>query len=135
MNEQAQRWQQRFDKDFPDGLVASWVGAPPEHSYHFARVEVVAMHGLNPVVFMDDPEWQKNVTGAVSSYSEVQHTPHLLASVTFEDTRRQMLWNAGLSQLEKSTLAPLRRDSLERSEHGTIYQGARWDDSEGSHLV
>lgn len=103
--DQAVRWQKKFDRDYPKGLLATWDdlrtedGNAPRHVYLCPRVEVTGMDGLNPVVMLPVPGWEKVVQpGAVESYQITQTSPKV-AKVTFAGGR-SMSWGAGVNKAQ-----------------------------------
>lgn len=106
MNEQGRRWQHKLDMDFPRGLLAAWNGradlshGDPMFVYLCPRVEVVSMEGLDPVVFLPVPDFDKVVQpGSITKYEKVQSTPCKVVEVTFSGGRT-MAWSDGLTPLQ-----------------------------------
>ena len=104
------RYQQRFDADFPQGLLATWDDpGGPEHTYPVPRVEVLDMLGLDPVVRLPVDDWAKTVDGTIVSYRVERTDPCLVARVIFRDyPQRHMLWSAGVSSQLAARLIPAR---------------------------
>lgn len=102
MNEQARKWQHKLDMEWPRGLLATWEdGKSPDGTPAFVyvcpRVEVVGMSGLDPVVFLPVPDFDKVVQpGTISGYEQVQSKPCKVVQVTFGNGR-QMDWSDGLT--------------------------------------
>lgn len=107
MNEQARKWQHKLDMDFPRGLLAAWDDHKEKHGgpafvYLVPRVEVVDMTGLDPVVFLPVPDFDKVVQpGTIAKYEQIQSRPCRLVQVTFGDGRT-MSWSDGLTPRQVS---------------------------------
>lgn len=66
------------------------------------------MSGLDPVVVLPVPDWQKVVQpGAVTAYLPVQRSPKVV-KVTFADGR-SMTWGAGVSRAQAAATDEDRR--------------------------
>lgn len=114
--DQAVRWQRRLDRDFPRGLLASWDdikggAGGPRYVYLCPRAEVTGMQGLNPVVMLPVPDWDKVVQpGAVASYQPEPGVSPRLVRVTFADGR-SMTWGAGVSRAQAAATDGHRREA------------------------
>lgn len=134
MPELARRWQRRIDEAFPHGII---VGAnSTDHgrttTLPAPRPEVVALRGLNPVVFLDFPVHDRNLSGAILSWEPVREKPVRVVRVTMDLGQggkghdEVMLWSANLSEANAEAMRGDRNDSLRRSEEGTVWHGSRW---------
>lgn len=114
----AAKWQRRLDRDFPKGLLASWDditgdAGGPKYVYLCPRPEVTEMQGLNPVVMLPVPAWDKVVQpGAVTAYQKVTGVSPLLVKVTFADGR-SMSWGAGVNKAQAQVTDEHRRTARE----------------------
>lgn len=46
-------WQERFDADFPHGMVMHWYGDPTGPRYHVEAIEVITVENDLPEVHLD----------------------------------------------------------------------------------
>jgi len=118
VNEQARKWQHRLDMDFPRGLLAAWngkddTGDRDPHVYLCPRIEVVGMHGLDPLVFLPVPDFDKVVQpGAIQKYERVQSSPCKVVEVTFAGGRT-MAWSDGLTERQVQESEDHRDNAME----------------------
>lgn len=129
MDEQARKWQERFDREFPRGVLLTAEGRPSAHTYPCPRPEVMAMRGFDPVVFLDIPGYGRNMTGTVTGYETVQTSPCLVVKVTLDvggQPPEVMLWSSNISDWQAMLMQRDRHDSLALSEKDTLYQGSKW---------
>jgi hypothetical protein len=135
MPELAQRWQRRIDEAFPHGIITG--ANSTDHGRTITlpvpRPEVIAMRGLNPVVFLDFAQHDRNLSGAILSWEPVREKPFRVVRVTMDMGSQGaghdevMLWSGNLSPEHVAAIQADRTDSLRRSEEGTVWQGRRWD--------
>ena len=85
-----EKFQAKFDKEFPEGAVASWI-EPPDAAlrpviYNIPLVEVTAMAGLDPVITLVVYGTGSKVLGPwrVTNYEIISEGP-LTARVTFDN--------------------------------------------------
>lgn len=92
-----QQWQDRIDKDFPNGFMLGRDFDRPEASpVGVAWVRVTALAGLDPRVTVypaggDRPTWDGLV---ITDYTELQTSPVRLVRVKFKGENRPQLWTA-----------------------------------------
>jgi hypothetical protein len=124
--EQARRWQDRFDRLWPDGVTVGSAVDPPGNTYPVARPEVVGMRGVDPVVFLEMAGWDRNMSGVITGWEEVRDAPHQVVRVTLDlgpgkHTDDVQLWG-GVSPAQAHALAALRRESLRLSAEGALFR-------------
>jgi hypothetical protein len=127
---QARRFQEMLDRWFPHGMVAA-SAVKPGVAYHVARPEVVAMHGLDPVVFLEFSGQDRNMDGIVTAWDQVTDTPVRVVRVTMDcggtpPVTEVMLWTGNVSPSAARQLEPERRESLALSARGDLYRGDSW---------
>jgi hypothetical protein len=126
--EQARRWQERFDRFFPDGCIIASAGKARGYSYPVPRPEVIGLRGLNPVVFLDFPSWDRNMLGTLTSWEPLKDTPCKVVRVVLDmggggQARDEaMLWSSNISPAQRDALAPDRRASLKVSADGRMFR-------------
>jgi hypothetical protein len=128
---QARRWQARLDAYFPHGMLTASAEDPYRRDcYVTPRPEVVRMSGLDPVVFLEFPVWDRNLSGVVRGWEPLRSTPCHVVRVTFDMGKggqghdETQLWSGNISPAHARMLAPDRRRSLLLSAQGRLYQGA-----------
>jgi hypothetical protein len=110
-------WQEKFDHDFPDGLLAEKKkeppNAPPEVQaedltatpvLRVPRVEVLRMEDRLPHVIFVGQGWDIGVDGLVTSYTAMQEKPFLVMELALRDGPAFLL-SAGVSDRLKRLLA------------------------------
>lgn len=115
-------WQEKFDKDFPNGLLASKKkeppGSPPEVMredesvtpvLRVPRVEVLRMEGDLPHIIFVGQGWDIGADGLMTSCEVVQETPCLVLSVALKDGPTFWLSN-GVSDRLKRLLSKDRQE-------------------------
>jgi len=134
VNEQARKWQHKLDMDFPQGLQAAWNGkddlshGDPMFVYLCPRVEVTGMEGLDPVVMLPVPDFDKVVQpGSITKYEKVQTTPCKVVEVTFSGGRT-MAWSDGLTPLQMKQTEE-HRDAAQA--HHKAHGQSAWTPPEG----
>jgi hypothetical protein len=94
--DQVTRWQQKLDKEFPNGLVAHFERGTA--NYFIARVAVTEMAGLDPVVWLPVFSGSEKSFGPwrVLSYEQVHSTPNRAVRVTFDNNGKPMVWSTAV---------------------------------------
>lgn len=114
---QVARWQEKIDREFPNGMVAAFV--PGTGNYLIPRVTVVRMAGLDPVVWF--PVFSESVKTfgpvQVLSYEQIRSSPHRAVKVKF-DNMETMVWSAAVSPEVARTMAGDRARYIAHSPHG-----------------
>lgn len=94
MADQAARWQQKLDRDYPAGCVMSWPG-DEQTIYQVPWVQVTGTAGLDPVVTWLVFGVDKRFGPArLLDSRPLQESPVLVTRVTLEDFSGPMLWSA-----------------------------------------
>lgn len=132
--EHARRWQERIDKTFPHGvlLTADDESDGRTESFLVPRPEVVALRGMDPVVFIEIPQHHRNFSGVIVSWEPVQESPCTVVKVTVdrghaEQGRDEMeRWSANISAGAAAAMREWRTMSLAASDKGSVYRGAQW---------
>lgn len=94
------------------------------------RPEVVGTRGLSPVVFLEFPAHDRNLSGEITSWEQLRETPHRVVRVTMSTgsagpTRdERQLWSTNLSDAHAASLRDSRNASLQRSQEDAI---TPWD--------
>lgn len=129
MPELAARWQARLDEAFPDGVIIASTEVH-KHAFPIPRPEVVAMHGINPVVFLNCPGYGRTFTHEIVGWDTVQESPCHLVRVTIRvDQQPQQeteLWSSNVSAAQARAMHASRAESMQLSEQGKVYQGQGW---------
>lgn len=111
-------WQAKLDRDFPQGAVCVWDEDEESPTYQVPRLQVVSLHGLDPVVALPlhGPE---KVLGPfpVESYTVRQRKPVLEARVTLAGAQ-PMLWSAGVGPQLARAMSEDRERLLQSSPAG-----------------
>jgi hypothetical protein len=131
--ELARKWQQRIDTAFPNGVIMTDDDESDGRTVSFPvpRPEVVAMRGMDPVVFVEVPQFQRNFSGVITSWEQVQESPCLVVRVVMDlgeggnGRGESMRWSANLSPGMVNSLREWRHMSLKSSEDNELYQGAQ----------
>jgi hypothetical protein len=134
MPELAQQWQHRIDEAFPRGVLTGSNSVDHGRTVTLAspRPEVVAMSGLNPVVFLEFPAHDRNISGAITAWEPVREKPFRVVRVTMGLGSREKLpdevslWSGNISEAHAAAMEAERKASLLRSENGEVWQGRRW---------
>lgn len=132
--EQARLWQQKIDQAFPHGMLMT---ADDESdgrgaSFPVPRPEVVSMQGMDPVVFIEIPEHNRNLSGVIVGWEPVQEKPCTVVRVTMEtgtgseDRDKVSRWSSNLSPGAVRAMREWRNMSLESSERHDLYRGGTW---------
>jgi hypothetical protein len=90
------RYQQKFDREFPAGAVASWQGRSGV-TYLIPRVLVTGQHGLDPEIWLPVFAGSNKTLGPFRVLS-VQQVPGVLHSVRvlLDNVKEPLLLNAGV---------------------------------------
>jgi len=106
-----EQWQERFDTDFPRGLIIelSHGDIATDPTYTSPRVAVIGMNGIMPVVFTLVWNTSKSFEFSVASYKIEQTEPVVVADVISDDGQRWR-WSSGVSDEVAGFLIPLRDD-------------------------
>lgn len=116
-DEQVARWQEKVDREFPNGLVSYFEGG--HVNYFIPRVTVTSMAGLDPVVWL--PVFSGSVKtfgpSRVLSYEQLRNPPRVVR-VRFENEKRAMVWSAALTPEAVKLMAPDRAQFIDYSPHG-----------------
>lgn len=85
-------WQERFDADFPHGLVMRWFGDVASPRYTIERVEVIAEQDAMPVIYLQVSGAQKSFEVHVLDYHVIgnEHLTARVRAMSIPD----MLWSA-----------------------------------------
>ncbi len=133
--EQARRYQAMFDRLFPHGCIIASDGDPQGFTYPVARPEVVRLRGIDPVVFFDSPSWGRNMSGAVTSWEQVQSDPCPLVKLTLDmggsnpaHRYMHMLVSGNVSPSQAKALARDRQESLRLSAEGLLFSHGSEDE-------
>lgn len=131
--ESARKWQAKLDQAFPHGvlLTADDESDGRTASFSVPRPEVVDMHGLNPVVFIDIPDHHRNFSGVITGWDPLQDDPCTVVRVTMdmggEHQRDEVSrWSGNVSGGSARAMREHRTLSLAASERHEVYQGAAW---------
>jgi hypothetical protein len=125
--ETARRWQDRFDHFFPHGVIIASADNPQGYTYPVPRPEVVRMRGFDPVVFLDVPSWDRNMSGILTGWEPLKETPCRVVRVTLDlgpgqhDSKH--LWSGNISPAQARALSPDRKRSLLLSQRGELFHG------------
>lgn len=106
-----EQWQERFDEDFPRGLIIeiSYGDVETDPTYTSPRVAVTGMNGIMPRVYMVIWGTSKSFEFSVVSYKIAQTKPVVVADVMSDDGQRWR-WSSGVSDEVAGFLIPLRDD-------------------------
>lgn len=105
-------WQERFDTDFPHGLIAEIDNGDPytDPTYTCPRVVVVGMNGSMPMVVLPVVASSKSFTLSVVTYTTEGTDPVVASVIDAEGTRWH--WSSGVSEEMAAVLTPLRDDPV-----------------------
>jgi hypothetical protein len=134
MPELARRFQAKLDREFPHGVITGANSTDHGRTTTLVspRPEVVAMRGLNPVVFLDFPVYDRNLSGTIIAWEPVRETPFRVVRVTMDLGGRDKLpdevslWSGNISEANAAAMEAERKESLLRSEKGEVWHGRRW---------
>jgi hypothetical protein len=122
------QYQQKFDREFPAGAVASWQDTSTT-TYLIPRVLVTGQHGLDPEIWLPVFAGSDKTLGPfrVLSIQQVQRVPHMVA-VTLDNVESPLLLNAGVSPEVMQAMAADRQRFTELAPAG----GARVHDGDAA---
>lgn len=130
MPPQARKWQERLDREFPDGVV---ITSPlvVKHAFAVARPLVTAMHGIVPVVMFElHGHGGRTLVFEVHGWDEVQTRPCRLVRVVTglgEGPDETVLLSGNVSPALAADMRAERTASLKLSEDGQAWQGSSWE--------
>jgi hypothetical protein len=112
------QWQQRFDREFAHGAIASWQGRRGT-TYLVPRILVTGQHGLDPEIFLPVFAGSDKTLGPfrVLSVQPAQASPHAVR-VLLDNVKEQLLLNAGVSQEAARAMAADRQRLTELASQG-----------------
>lgn len=116
---QVTRWQALLDREFPDGIIATWAGDEDSPVYQIPRATVTGTSGLDPQVWLPDWGPADKTLGPlrILHFSVTQRNPCVVASVV-PDNAPKMEWSSGVSPLLAKRMAPMRQLYVRLSPHG-----------------
>lgn len=100
-------------------------------AFSVPRPEVVALRGLDPVVFVEVPDHHRNFSGAITSWEPLQDDPCTVVKVTMDMGRggqgrdEVMRWSSNVSEANAAAMQQERTESLRASEEGRVYRRDR----------
>lgn len=101
-------WQNRFDTDFPHGLLATWRGqtGPEDPMYRIPRPQVIGSDGEEPVVRLDVWDTEKSFIIRITDYQLVEEHHPRRARITGAGYATAMYWSANISDELRRAMTP-----------------------------
>lgn len=111
-------WQERLDREFPDGAIASWVEDPipdsPAAIFSIPRIIVVGMNGDFPIITMPTAPADGKVLDnmVVTSWNEYATQPHLIVIANLLNDSLPLRLCAAVTPQMAKLMAPLRKEYM-----------------------